>query len=607
MNFSKQLPPGLPWLVRRTGTNLFPAVTVFLAARILSLVTDIKVSRVALVLLAIFSVPVVYVARYHLRRWRVRRAAARAGAVLPPEWRGEAFGGVDIVKRTVNGFQNGYLGEGFWDRIDELGHLHAITALGETTYATNDAHVMKSILATNFADFEKGEEFRDTVNTVLGMGVFNTDGELWKFHRQMTRPYFSRDRISHFELFDRHADVAIRKMKDRFGSGHALDFQDLISRFTIDSATEFLFGACVHSLKTDLPYAYNDPIAPGGGVTSVLGGHPGRGAAERFAAAFAGAQHVITMRNRVGWPWHLQELVRDRSAEHMRVVDAFLKPILADAIAKNRGAQAQAGLGAEGKAGDEDETLLDHLVKLTKDPVVLHDETLNILLAGRDTTAATLTFAVYMMCLYPEVCKRLRAEILETVGPTRMPTFEDVRSMKYLRAVINETLRLYPVVPFNIRVANKDTTLPNPKPNAPRVFVPAGTTVAYSTFFMQRRKEYWGPDAEHFDPDRWLDERLNKYFTKNPFIFVPFNAGPRICLGQQFAYNEMSFFLTRLLQTFSSMELDLSAQPPEARPPAEWARAEGQKGKEKIFPKTHLSMYVHGGLWVKMTEAERDA
>ena len=95
-----------------------------------------------------------------------------------------------------------------------------------------------------------------------------------------------------------------------------------------------------------------------------------------------------------------------------------------------------------------------------------------------------------------------------------------------------------------------------------------------------------------FDPDRFLDERVQRYLVPNPFIFLPFNAGPRICLGQQFAYNEMSFFLIRLLQHFSHMELDLTAQPPYARPPPEWANDEGHRGKEKIFPKAHLTLYV---------------
>nr|VWO95222.1 Arf family GTPase [Ganoderma boninense] len=67
----------------------------------------------------------------------------------------------------------------------------------------------------------------------------------------------------------------------------------------------------------------------------------------------------------------------------------------------------------------------------------------------------------------------------------------------------------------------------------------------------------------------------------------------------------MSFFLIRLLQHFSHMELDLDAQPPEARPPSEWAGSEGQRGVEKIMPRMHLTLYIEGGLWVKMTEAEK--
>lgn len=85
--------------------------------------------------------------------------------------------------------------------------------------------------------------------------------------------------------------------------------------------------------------------------------------------------------------------------------------------------------------------------------------------------------------------------------------------------------------------------------------------------------------AEEFDPDRFIDERLYKYLTPNPFIFLSFNAGPRICLGQQFAYNEMSFFLIRLLQDLESITLDMDAQDPESRPPADWAKCPGRKGQ----------------------------
>ena len=225
------------------------------------------------------------------------------------------------------------------------------------------------------------------------------------------------------------------------------------------------------------------------------------------------------------------------------------------------------------------------------------------MIAGRDTTASTLTFLAYFLGQHPEVFQRLREEVLSSVGPTARPTYDDVRDMKYLRAVINETLRLFPAVPFNLRETTQDTTWPSADPAQKPIFVPAGTTTTYSVFVMHRRTDLWGPDALAFDPDRFLDARQKTYLAKNPFIFAPFNAGPRICLGQQFAYNEMSYFLIRLMQSFASLEIDFEAQLPETRPPPAWRHVPGRQSIEKFWPKAHLTMYAHGGLWVKMNEA----
>ncbi|KAM5534915.1 hypothetical protein V8D89_011470 [Ganoderma adspersum] len=592
--FGPGFSPVFLWIL----SQLTPAATIVVAARVLHSFDVIYIPTFLVAFISVLSIPLVRVVHVLSRRWSIRRRAARMGAVLPPSWDGEKFGNLDLVKTSMEGWTKGYPGDGFWTnpQVDKLVGLHSVTLLGDTMYVATDANILKTILATQFQEFEKGNNFKIALQDVLGEGVFNADGDMWKFHRAMTRPYFTRDRISHFEMFDRHADFAIKKMKARFRNGHALDFQDLISRFTLDSATEFLFGHCVHSLKDDLPYTYNDRPSPAVAA-------PSKGAAARFSEAFSDVQLALAFRLRTGWTWAFKEIWKGQTDDHMEVVDAYLQPILEEAVKKNPSVVCKTEKASE---DDDDETLLDHLVKQTQDPKVLHDETLNIMIAGRDTTAATLTFAVYLLCLYPHVFQKLRAEVMEKIGPTQMPNFDDIRTMKYLRAVINETLRLYPIVPFNVRVATKDTTIPNPVPSKPPIFVPTGTAVTYSVFMMHRRKDYWGPDAAHFDPDRFVDERLNKYFTGNPFIFLPFNAGPRICLGQQFAYNEMSFFLIRLLQNFSHMELDLNAQSPDARPPAEWLSHEGHRGKEKIFPKTHLTLYVLGGLWVKMTEAERE-
>ncbi|KAL0058108.1 hypothetical protein AAF712_015230 [Marasmius tenuissimus] len=254
------------------------------------------------------------------------------------------------------------------------------------------------------------------MSAVLGVGVFNTDGETWKFYRQMTRPFFTRDRISHFELFDKHAERAIQTMKSRLREGTALDFQDLMGKFTIDSATEFLFGSCVNNLSSPLPYP---PVAASRFDFTPTNPFPTpMTQADLFAKAFLQAQEAIANREAFGALWPIFEILGDKKR--------------ARGIRKEK-ADLQNEVG-------EDETLLDHLVDITDDPVVLKDATLNILIAGRDTTAATLTFIMYFLATHPEVTTRLRNEVLDTVGTSaegREISWEMIKEMKYLRAVIN--------------------------------------------------------------------------------------------------------------------------------------------------------------------------
>ena len=107
-------------------------------------------------------------------------------------------------------------------------------------------------------------------------------------------------------------------------------------------------------------------------------------------------------------------------------------------------------------------------------------------------------------------------------------------SFRPVRAVLNETLRLFPPVPMNLRCSkSQGTLLPSATPGSPDYYVPPYTNVLYSVMLLQRRKDIWGPNAEEFDPDRWADPAKVAAYSAQ-FHCVFFNAGPRICTGYVF-------------------------------------------------------------------------
>ena len=173
----------------------------------------------------------------------------------------------------------------------------------------------------------------------------------------------------------------------------------------------------------------------------------------------------------------------------------------------------------------------DELVTQTNDRFQVRSELLNILLAGRDTTASLLSNVFFILSRRPDIWAKLQEEV-STLGGAR-PDIQQLRDMKYLRAVLNESLRLYPVVPGNSREALVDTTLPvggGVDGKAP-MFIPKGTYVQWSVWSMHRRKDFYGEDANEFKPDRWLGEKG----LRPGWEYLPFNGGARICLGRKFS------------------------------------------------------------------------
>lgn len=343
----------------------------------------------------------------------------------------------------------------------------------------------------------------------------------------MIRPQFIRDRVSDLHTFETHFQKLLPLLE---GSqpGSTVKVDDLFLRFTLDAVTAFLLGDSVNSLE--------NPRA-------------------EFAHAFAEIQHVQAVIARAG---PAQGLVPKKGYyKSLVVLNDFIGRYVDRALALS-----PAELEAKTKT-DQGYNFLHALASYTRDRTMLRDQLVAVLLAGRDTTAVTLSWLFYSLSQHPEVTAALRREIHSTLGPdpTTKPTYDHLKNMRYLQHTLNEVLRLYPVVPFNVRVALADTTLPRgggPDGSQP-IAILKDTPIGYSTLVLQHRKDLYPstfasdpekafPDPQKFDPSRW------DKWTPKSWTYVPFNCGPRICIGQQFALTEMAYTVVRILQQFSNVE-----------------------------------------------------
>ncbi|KXJ16750.1 Cytochrome P450 4c3 [Exaiptasia diaphana] len=171
----------------------------------------------------------------------------------------------------------------------------------------------------------------------------------------------------------------------------------------------------------------------------------------------------------------------------------------------------------------------------------VREEVDTFMFEGHDTTAAAMSWAIFMLGHHPEVQQKAQEEV-DAFFESRPETLtvESLKDLKYLECVIKEALRLYPSVPFFARELTEDFTIDG-------VAVPKGTTVGTATFALHTNPKVW-PDPYKFDPDRFLPENSQ---GRHPYAYVPFSAGPRNCIGQKFAILEEKMVLAYVLRHFN--------------------------------------------------------
>lgn len=473
-------------------------------------------------ILIIVTLVLTYVLVNKILEWR---KSAKFGCKLVPNYHFDWTFGFSILPAILKASKEGRILEFSEEMFPAHQDTIKLRLCGTEIIATTNPENVKHVLATQFQDFDLG--FRTSVMIpLLGEGVFTLDGTGWKHSRTMLRPQFAREQVSHVNMLEPHVAALVRHIKSNSGQ---FDLQELFFRLTMDSATEFLFGESVLTLSNTPP----DDDFP-----------------ERlqFNDAFNKSQLHLSKR------FALQNLYWLHNNSEFKKVNAIVHKFSDHYI------NLALNLSPE-ELEKKRYIFLYELVKETRDPKVLRDQALNILLAGRDTTAGTLSCAFLELGRNPEIVKKLKQEIQENFGNSIEDlSFESLKKLTYLKAFVNEVLRLYPSVPRNVRAANKDTYLVKgggPDGQDP-VFVKKGRSVVYSVYYMHRSKEMYGEDAEEFRPERWFEERVKSI----GWGYLPFNGGPRICLGQQYALTEVSYVIVRLLQSFDHIQSHKEEYPP---------------------------------------------
>ncbi|KAI8443754.1 cytochrome P450 [Phakopsora pachyrhizi] len=371
---------------------------------------------------------------------------------------------------------------------------------------------------TNFQNYVKGNLFQEVVADVFGDGIFASDGETWKKTRHSTSAIFTTNSFKTImePSVDRSLKSMLHIMELAAKKNHSIDFCDIFFKFTLESFLSMRFSS------TNL-----------------------------FAEAFDFVQNQLDFRFSVIKGWKFLEGIMFPTGRKMNMACDFLDRY-AYYLIDQRISASGSGRDIKEKSDSYQEDLLGLFMQARDhrggglNRTELKDAVINLIIAGRDTTAQALSWAFFHLVMNPEVIEKVRQEtvdVLESEGDERV-NYENFRQLVWTQAVAYETLRLHPSVPKNVKFALKKDVIPGGP------VIEAGDAVRWSDWQMGRDPRIWGPDCGEFRPDRWINSqgKLNQF---GQFKFHAFNGGPRICLGMKLAIFEIVTVVVEVLKRFN--------------------------------------------------------
>jgi len=363
-------------------------------------------------------------------------------------------------------------------------------------HVATDANLAHAILVEHADAFKKARGMSVFLKPLLGDGLLSADGELHRRHRKLLAPAFAPKRIMAYgEPMVAETERQVASWQD----GAQIDVAHEMMQLTLAIAGRTLFSADIRG----------DAAAVDHGLTMAM----------RSLVA------NITSWARLPYPFPLPRHLRMKRA--IGILDEVVYRLIAEGRARgtDRGDVMSILLLAR---DEEDGTgLTDRQVR---------DEVMTLLLAGHETTANTLAWTWYELGRNPEVARRIEAEVAEVVGP-RAPTVEDLPKLPLTQQAVDEAMRLHPAAYVTAREAVRDVTIDG-------LTYPAGSTILVNIRGIHHRPDYF-PDPLAFKPERMA---IAEKKARPRGRYLPFGAGPRVCIGSHFALIEAQLALATMVQ-----------------------------------------------------------
>ncbi|KAK1363256.1 Cytochrome P450, E-class, group IV [Heracleum sosnowskyi] len=389
-----------------------------------------------------------------------------------------------------------------------------VSRLGaQRTIITANPDNVEYILKTKFSNFPKGKAFTEFLGDFLGFGIFNVDGEVWHSQRKLASHEFSARSLREFVvkvLEEEVENTLVPLLENACRDDVVLDFQQVLKSFAFDTICKVALGF--------------DP--------SRLDSYE----VARLDNAFDNASMISAMRAAapVAAVWKLKRALNVGSEKKLKEAVAVVHDTVDEIIQLKKNKMGQ----NRGENGENN--LLWRILSAGNDDEMVRDMVISFLMAGRDTTSSAMTWLFWLISKNEDVENELLNEVNSSSDEL---IFDKLKEMRYMKACICESMRLYPPVVWDSKHAVNDDVLPD------GTVVYKGDRVTYFPYGMGRMEELWGGDRLEFRPDRWFDESGGLKMV-SPYKFPVFQAGPRVCLGKEMAFIQMKYVVASVLKRF---------------------------------------------------------